>query len=283
MSTPEFDYIAYIDEAGDPGIQKVAPIDPNGASEWFTLGCTVVRATNHAVPLEFVRRVRDIIRSTQSASLHYQKLNRERRRLVCDEMAKEPVRLFVVVSNKKNMRQYRNRKAEAFSMHPKNWFYNYCIRILLERLTAWVDHRSVQDWGEPRNVKLVFSQRGGHSYRHVQTYTELLKLQIERGTLYQTTRAPVATVMDHRLIDVVPHDQNAGLQMADIVASAFYNAANTSAKTWDVEPAKRLQPRMAVFNEKCAGEGVTFLPWYPQLAHLSDQQKQIFRFYGYPW
>ena len=41
---PEPYYIAYIDEAGDPGLDKVRPLDPGGASEWMTLGAVVVCA-----------------------------------------------------------------------------------------------------------------------------------------------------------------------------------------------------------------------------------------------
>lgn len=281
MQNRNYSYIAFIDEAGDPGISKVAPIDKNGASEWFTLGCVVIGAENHAHPVDFVKRVKAAINSKQTPDLHYRNLTNQRRRTVCEELAKERLRLFAVVSNKKNMRNYRNRRAEAVSLHPKNWFYNYCIRILLERVSAWVEHRAMIDYGEPRSVHLVFSQRGGHSYRHVQTYTELLKLQIERGNLYQTARAPVPSVFDHRLIEVIAHNKNAGLQMADIVASAFYNAANTNSNTWDIEPAKLLKPRMAMLDDRHNNEGLTFLPWYPRLANLTEDQKRIFRYYGY--
>ena len=32
---PDYEYVAYIDEAGDQGLRKVKPIDPDGASEWL--------------------------------------------------------------------------------------------------------------------------------------------------------------------------------------------------------------------------------------------------------
>ena len=31
--TPEYEYIAYVDESGDPGLERVKGIDANGASE----------------------------------------------------------------------------------------------------------------------------------------------------------------------------------------------------------------------------------------------------------
>lgn len=39
-----YGYIAYIDEAGDPGLNKVRPIDANGASEWLILSAVVIKA-----------------------------------------------------------------------------------------------------------------------------------------------------------------------------------------------------------------------------------------------
>ena len=100
--------------------------------------------------------------STQSPDLHFRNLVEHKKKPVCDALAAAELRMFVVVSNKKNMRKYRNPQAEAVSLHPNNWFYNYCIRILLERLSEWCATRSIKETEEPKHVKLVFSRRGGH-------------------------------------------------------------------------------------------------------------------------
>lgn len=71
---PEPYFIAYIDEAGDPGVNKVAPIDANGASEWFTVGCTVVRATTEPNLVDVVRSAKAAVYSTQSPDLHFRTL-----------------------------------------------------------------------------------------------------------------------------------------------------------------------------------------------------------------
>jgi hypothetical protein len=34
---PEYHYVAYVDESGDPGLDTVKPIDPGGASEWLVV------------------------------------------------------------------------------------------------------------------------------------------------------------------------------------------------------------------------------------------------------
>jgi hypothetical protein len=53
-NTPEYHYIAYIDESGDEGLSKVKPIDPNGSSEWLILSAAVVSASreNEVLPWE---------------------------------------------------------------------------------------------------------------------------------------------------------------------------------------------------------------------------------------
>ncbi|WP_113261865.1 DUF3800 domain-containing protein [Agrobacterium cavarae] len=281
MSVPSFDYIAYFDEAGDPGIRRVVPVDPSGGTEWFVLGCVVIKASREKEPIDFIKRARMIIKSRQRPDIHYKNLKAWQRVKVCQEAAKENARFFCLASNKISMRGYKNPAAAATSLHPNNFFYNYCIRILLERVTEWVERRSLIDFGEPRKVKLVFSERGGHSYRHVKTYTEVLRIQEEKGRLFQSARAPKFEVLDANLIEVIRHDQNAGLQMADIVASAFYHAANARASNWDIEPAKALKPRMAYDRTIVANTGLTLLPWRTWKSPLTNDQKKIFSFYGH--
>ena len=278
---PDPYFVAYFDEAGDPGVKTVSPIDPNGASEWFSVGCVVVRAANEPKLVGLVRDIKIAIRSTQSPDLHFRTLVERNKKPVCDAVAAADLRLFAVVSNKKNMRNYRNPQAEAVSLHPHNWFYNYAIRVLLERLSEWCADRSIAETGTPKHVKLVFSQRGGHSYRHVQTYIELLSIQAAEGRIYQTAKVPDFRVLDHRLIEAIGHNRSAGCQIADVVASAFFQAANTGPRRWTTEYAEALQPRVARKHGKHANFGVTLLPWKNWTLRLSQDQKKIFQFYGY--
>jgi hypothetical protein len=43
MATDSY-YIAFIDEAGDPGLSNVRPIDAVGGTEWLCLGAIFMRA-----------------------------------------------------------------------------------------------------------------------------------------------------------------------------------------------------------------------------------------------
>ncbi len=274
-------FVAYFDEAGDPGIKTVAPIDTNGASEWFTVGCAVVRADKEPSLVPIVREIKRQIRSVQSPDLHFRNLREHKKLPVCNALAAQNLRFFVVASNKRNMRLYRNPRAEALSMHPNDWFYNFCIRVLLERLTEWCADRSIKETGQARHVKLVFSKRGGHSYRHVETYIHLLIKQIENGRLFLTTKAPDSRVLDHRLIEVIEHNRSAGCQVADVVASAFFQAANVGPKKWTTANAEALKPRMASKAGNYSNFGVTLLPWRNWTLRLSEDQRKIFRYYGY--
>jgi hypothetical protein len=95
-----------------------------GASEWFSVGCTVVRATNEPKTVGLVRSIKESIYSTQSPDLHFRNLVEHKKKPVCEDLATSELRFFAVVSNKKNMRGYRNPQAEAVSLHPHNCFYN---------------------------------------------------------------------------------------------------------------------------------------------------------------
>lgn len=279
---PEPYFIAYFDEAGDPGLKTVAPIDQNGASEWFSVGCAVVRASNEPKLVSLVQSVKASVYSTQSPDLHFRTLVEHKKKPVCAALAAADIRFFVLVSNKKNMRNFRNPQAEAVSLHPHGWFYNHCIRIVLERLSDWCATRSIAECGEPKHVKLVFSRRGGHSYRHVRTYIHLLAKQVQTGRIYQSKRVPDFRVIDYRLIDVIDHNKSAGCQIADVVASAFFQAANAGTKRWNTEYAEALEPRMARDSRGIiANSGVTLLPWGNWKLRLNDAQKKIFRFYDY--
>ena len=134
-----------------------------------------------------------------------------------------PVRIFTVASNKKNMRRHQNERAGKIPS--KQWFYNWLVRILMERLTDWCLRYSQKHKLPRRHVKLMFSQSGGHSYSQTAAYHELLKVQGQSGT-YLKKWVPRSEVMSMHLVEAHPHYAFAGLQLADIAASSFYQAVD---------------------------------------------------------
>ncbi|WGR70651.1 MULTISPECIES: DUF3800 domain-containing protein [unclassified Bradyrhizobium] len=153
-------YIAYIDEAGDAGLKAVRPIDPVGATEWLCLGAVLIRAKHESEVQNWVRTILSKIGSKRS-DLHYRHLSAAQKRTALEMIAQLPIRGFVLASNKKNMRRYRNERAEHAGA--QQWFYNYCLRLLLERVTDFCHRHATKDRANNRFVKIMYSERSIHS------------------------------------------------------------------------------------------------------------------------
>ena len=282
-AAPAYHYVAYIDEFGDANIERVRPLDEPGSSEWLVMGATLIEASNEAERHQWVQGILTNARSRQP-SLHYRNLKDWQKPLVCQGVAKLPINLFAVTSNKKNMRQYKNDRAAARGspLAAKQVFYNWCTRVLLERVTDCVLRHSLQTYGSPRLVKIIFSRRKGHSYGHSFAYQETLKAQSRAGTTYLDKRTVQWQVMDYRLLEAAPHEFNPGLQLADVVAAAFFQAFDTLPPTiFEPNNARLLKPRVATENGSAEGYGLTFLPWKYHEAELTPEQIDIFEYYGF--
>lgn len=280
-STPkEYGYIAYIDEAGDPGLKRVRPMDENGASEWLVLSAVVMKATREPHVLDWVQAIISDLGITQRNDLHYRTLSPTRKLSAGMQIAERPLRAFAVCSNKKNMRGYNNPRAAMISS--QQWFYNWCTRLLLERVTGFCAARTMADYGERKLVKVEFSERGGHRYSQTAAYQWYLRHQQQGGQIYLKKREPVTAMLDWDLMEAFPHEDRAGLQLADYVASAFYQAIDCLGPgEWNPEPAKSLQPIMAKENGVQKDFGVALFPTPAWKAELAPDQRQIFEHYGY--
>lgn len=274
-----YEYILYIDEAGDDGLARIRPVDPNGASEWLCVGGFLTRSNYEAEAVEWVKNLRTQIDATQGPSLHYRKLSPTKKDAACAFLAKLPVKAFVVCSHKLNMKGHQNSRAAI--RNGKQWFYNYCVRLLMERATEMCLKDSLKHFGQARPLRVIFSQRGGHNYGQTKAYWEILKRQAAGGTTVLNKREIRHQVLRFNLVDYVPHEQNAGLQLADIVASAFYQAVETSGRWFEVRHAKILEPIMAKERNVVADFGLALQPTNPRDLNLTEDQKTIFRHFGY--
>jgi len=285
MTSPDesltYKYIAYIDESGDPGLKRVKPLDNPGSSEWLMVSAVVIAAEREAEVRTWAVELMEKMKSHQMRDLHFQKLTPARKLLACQHVADLPVRCFVVASNKQNMRGWRNPFAEKIPSD--NWFYCWMTRLLLERVTHWVARRSLQDYGSTQRVKLVYSERGGLSYGQLKAYYEWLRSKGNNQVL------PLGNIVydtiDMRLIEVVNHVDHDGLKLPDIVASAFFKAADKhDTGACDPQFALALKPRMAISpDDSISGYGVKLMPKFGPLARqVAPEQIQIFRSYGYP-
>lgn len=277
----EYDYIAYVDEAGDPGLRKVRPMDEDGSTEWLILSAVVMKAKREPDVPDWLLAAKRSIGVDVRGALHFRNLSPTRRLAVAQKLAGHPVRAFSVCSNKKNMRGWKN--ARAAKIPSQEWFYNWCLRLLLERLTEFCETRRHIDLaGRPCKVKIEFSRRGGHRYSQTRAYTLYLRHQEKGGQLYLNKRYIRTDVLSTDLMEDHPHWSRPGLQLADIVASAFYSAANTIGPgAWDVGPAIALAPIMAKERGIAADFGVALQPTPAWKGKLTREQQTVFEHYGY--
>lgn len=283
MSTgepPQHKYIAYIDESGDPGIKKVKPLDLRGSSEWLMVSAVLISAENEPNVAGWVAEMAAAMNSHQMRDIHFQKLSPARKLLAAQHIAARPVRCFVVASNKQNMRGHQNPWAERIPSD--NWFYCWMTRLLLERVTHWVAAHSQRENGAVGKVRLVFSERGGLSYPQLNAYCEWLRAKgdnqfLSAGNIAYETIHP-------GLMHVVNHAGHDGLKLPDIVASAFFKAADVhDTGACDPRFAMALAPRMARYGRQVSGYGVKLMPGHGKLRRkVRSEQLEIFEFYGYP-
>jgi hypothetical protein len=110
----------------------------------------------------------------------------------------------------------------------------------------------------------------------------MLKDQSKKGTTYLNKRTIDWRVFDSRLIQVLPPHLNAGLQLADVVASSFYQAVDILPPTvFNTYNARLLRPRIAEKDSSPENYGVTFLPFNYHEAKLRPEQIDVFEFYGF--
>lgn len=278
-----YEYVAYIDESGDPGLTKVKPLHPKGSSEWLIVSAAVVSRKHELETVKWVQAMMSRLKNHQRRGIHFADLNAAKKSFVCADLANRPVRLFVIASNKKNMQGFENPFAERVSMDA-NWFYCWLTRLLLERVTYWIEKRSLADFGSPRKAKLEYSVRGGLSYSQLNAYFELLR--IKAGDLFLPLGQIHWSAIDRDLIEVHNHEDRAGLQLADITASAFFKACDRyDTGACDPQFARLLSSRMARDPDRLSGQvcgfGVKLMPKWSE-AKLLPEQQVIFRSYGYP-
>jgi hypothetical protein len=199
----------YIDEAGDEGF--VFRQDGTGSSAWFILSAVVIRCINDHHLDKCLLSAKTAFKKVPNKPLHFIKLSHGHRKAISAMIAPLPCKLISVNAYKKY-----NVGRNPFDGDP-HLFYRYLTRILLERV-SWLcrDHRQATDGGDG-SCKLIFSNRSCMSYDKICEYLALLRAQGDETKIDWT-------VIDPTRVTALPHDQKAGLQVADVVASGMYHA-----------------------------------------------------------
>ncbi|MGV6838631.1 MAG: DUF3800 domain-containing protein [Planktomarina sp.] len=261
-------YTLYIDEAGDDKVTKLKPKNQNGNSEWLCIGGYLVR-TEEVQNLE--ARKNELLKSIGGQSknaMHYRKYTPQNRKRLCEGLAKYPSRAFVVCSYKSTLLSYRNERAEKAGnvSSNKQWLYNFIVRLLLERVTAFVFNDAKKKQITNPKIRIVMASRRGHHFGHFKAYVLQLTRQATGHSTLLNKREINPSVLDSSIIQRAPASQYAGLQMADVITSAIFQALEQSGKHQDTTPAKALMP---IFAKETRGKrhiayhrdfGLTLIP-----------------------
>ena len=278
--TPPIGYIAYIDEAGDTGLKHIRTKDEAGASEWLVLSAFVVRQRKEGQVTNWTRKIIADLDQHQVLQLHFRELTGPKKILVCKQIAALDARLFVFLSHKRNMQNYRNLNAEKAKVNKTAWFYVWCSKVLLESVTDFCARLSERDFRKPRTVQFEFSQTGGVKLEDVRAYYKYIKEQAALGLLYNKEFPLRWEVLDPEQMFIYPNAQRYGLQLADVVASAFYAALEyPDSGLLNPEYAKTLRPRLCQSERgKISMYGVKTMPRAIAFSLPADQ-REILDFY----
>lgn len=210
------DYKVYIDEAGDEGF-KFLP-DGKGSSRWFVLSATVIRSHNDHLLVQAAKKARNVLQKPDKHALHFRNLKHEQRIPLARIIGSLPIRTVNILVHKPDIPG-----PEHFQSRPYE-LYRYCCRLLMERV-SWL----CRD-GKPQNhdsyvAELVFSNRSAMSYEDLTEY--LAKLMAVGGGGHNGIQIDWDAI-DLSMVRAVNHDQMAGLQIADAVASGAFYAVHRS-------------------------------------------------------
>jgi|SRR5215213_2074621 len=273
-------HVVYIDESGDTGLELVKKPDaPQGATEWLVLAAFVVKIEHDS---KMVSWVNDVLAgfTSKRGDLHFNKLLDFKKTLVCGELAKKPCRCFVVMSNKKNIEKYRNPNLDDGN---KSWIYWFLARLLLERVTEYCDKQPKPAGRNTNNLRIIFSRRGGLRYIDFERYMAKLHLQSRLNTQVLDYKDLTWSVFDEEEVRVLDHVERAGLQLADVVAGAFYQAVELNRggqAECDPSYAKLLKPLIHYKGFGWyLGVGLKPMPALHEM-DLVEAQKALFTYYG---
>lgn len=283
-------FYLFVDEAGDEGLDRVRPRDPNGASEYFVLCGVLVRTTKYLELVQSFNRSKVRLGIDASDQVHFRDLNDAQKLSITSSLATLKLGLVAIVSNKQNMQGYRNLRCEAKNLEvirgrvrPRryNWFYNGLFRYLLERASSECKRWTYPAYGEIRSIKIVFSRRKEISYPQTRAYLYKLKSERHDRTYFNNRRQIDWSVVDIPDIDSRKDKDEAGLQIADCAASAIYRALDES---WfgDVRPdyLETLRDRFIRNSTTPRDYGFKLLPDNFR-APLSEAQRRGLRSVGY--
>ena len=154
----------------------------------------------------------------------------------------------------------------------------------MERITAFCARRNRKDGYATGKLRVEFSRRRDLNYGHFKDYAARMWVQAGTERMHLRKREIDWSVFDVDAVTFHDHESRAGLQLADILASAFFQAVNTHPHgTCNPDYAALLAPRVWRFaTGRALDDGFTVLPSSMRHVPLTEVQRAVFRLYGFP-
>lgn len=255
-------FTVYIDESGDEGF--VFRPNEQGSSRWLVLSAVVFRKRNDAQAVRLMADLRTRLGKDRLQALHFRHLRHEQRVPIARAIGEARyIRTVSVLIHKPSIAEPERFQSEAFRL------YRYACRLLLERV-SWLCRDKRRPGEGDGTAEITFSNRSAMSYDDLRAYL---------GVLRQTAEAKDVrvdwSVIQQAQVRAVNHDQLAGLQLADAVASGLFYALNLNPYT---EAESRyldlLAPTFYRHKGRAMGYGLKFWPTdlralLPTLPHVA--------------
>jgi hypothetical protein len=225
-------FYLFVDEAGDTGTDRVRPIDANGSSEWFVLAGVLISSGRLGLLDQLVANAASISGKRHGEVVHFRDVSQEIKYSIIQRVCKERFGLIVIASNKRNMRRYRNLRVERRLFEVRKgrteparlgWFYNNCLRYLLERATIECARWSHKLHQKPLPIKVILSERT-HNFSQLKAWLLEQSIRRHRSGYFNNKRTIYWPMLDIKAIENARPRRYSGLQVADWMASACYGA-----------------------------------------------------------
>lgn len=205
-------FTAYIDESGDEGF--VFRPNERGSSRWLVLSAVVFRKKNDLDAVRMMREARERLAKEKNKALHFRELKHEQRVPYVRIIGAGQVRTVSVLIHKPSIKEPERFQSESYRL------YRYASRLLLERV-SWLCRQHYKVGEGDGSVEITFSNRSAMSYDDLRIYLDNLRSTAEIKDVRIDWN-----VVRPELVKAINHDQLAGLQIADAVASGIYSALN---------------------------------------------------------
>lgn len=238
-------FVAYIDESGCEGF-KFLP-NEQGSSRWFVLSALVFRKQEDLLAVQLARRARDLLKKPYNHALHFRDLKHEQRVPLARLIGEANAISVNVLIHKPSIGEPEIFQQQKYSL------YRHATKLLAERV-SWLCRDNYRPGQGDGRVELIYSNRSAMSYDDLREYLE----RIRHSNEAQDSRVDWR-IVDPSLLRAVNHDQLAGLQLADALASGVYYAVNKN-QYGEIEDRylRLLAPTLYRHEKKVEGYGLKF-------------------------